>query len=115
MAMDIRYTVVMSEPARQDRQDAVVWFGDQVSTHEADRFSRAVDGNADSLGTFPQRCRLRPEAADARAFKVKPYQYNLWFDIDDDERLVVILAVIHQHLDPKTIAEQIARNRNLGR
>jgi plasmid stabilization system protein ParE len=105
----------MSDPAKLDAYSVMLWFGDHVSPNEGNRFQKSVGDSADSLGTFPQRCRLRLEAAGARAFKVEPYQYNLWFDIDDDERLVVVLAVIHQHMHPKTIAEQIARNRNLGR
>jgi plasmid stabilization system protein ParE len=87
-----------------DRQYA--WYTKHESERLALQFQTAVDDAAGWLETFPFRNRLVTDIG-ARAIKARPFQFALWYDIFDTN--VVILAVLHQHMDPAGVTRIVAQ------
>lgn len=94
--------LVIQPQAEMDVADAVVWYEDQgagLGNQLLDEIESVMERVAHSPFQFPQ---IRNEV---RRALLRRFPYSVYFRVSDET--VDIIAVLHQHRDPKTWQKRI--------
>lgn len=92
------YTVLIEDRAAEDIQDGMDFYDEQVQGL-GDKFKEAVDKEFTALEKNPF---YQIRYSSIRCKPVRKFPFLIHFQIDEDEKLVLVFAVINTHKDPDT-------------
>jgi toxin ParE1/3/4 len=92
------YTIELSDEARADYENAVVWYEEQKVGLGFD-FSVRLEEIFESIGQFPERQRFLYE--NRRFAFVKQFPYKVYFIVDEANLLIIVFAILHEKRDPQ--------------
>ncbi|MES2797854.1 MAG: hypothetical protein V4683_17935 [Bacteroidota bacterium] len=98
------YKVKIDVDATIEFEESVKWYNEQVE-RLGDRFERHVKIQINSLKINPN---LYPyKYPQIRCLPLFKYPFNIFFTIDEIEKLVVIRAIFHSSRNPEILFERI--------
>ena len=86
--------VMMSDPALGDVEGIETFLSDK-SPARAKKLTKEIFARARSLAVFPRRGRMIPEIEDDCLRELIVGDYRVMYEIDDDNGIVEVLAVLH--------------------
>ncbi len=86
--------VMLSDPALDDIEALEIHLSERSVT-KARKITKEIFARARSLSTFPRRGRKIPELGDDNLRELIVGDYRLMYEIDDDNGVVEVLAVLH--------------------
>ena len=107
------YQVVLAETAKAEANQIYDWVVERAPIRGADWFEELI-ASLYSLETFPYRCPLAREAAEARRevrcllFGSRKHAYRILYEVDEARQTVWILHIRHsalQDLAPNQLSD----------
>ena len=103
------YHLRVVESVYDDAEEAATWLAENIAAYLALEWDETVAAATRDLTFFPHAHRTI-EPHGARFISLKPFQYGMWFDILEEE--VLVLAITHWAMDPQTVEAKIAQARS---
>ena len=101
--MDMFYKVILSKEARSDLADAIAWYEEQ-STGLGERFLLAFLAVEMLLKKYPHS--FGKGFLEFRHRKIKGFPYIVFYTIDDNQKWVHIIAVIHERRNTELLKKR---------
>lgn len=98
------YRVRLAPNARQDRDDALAWY-DAEAPDQSERFIDELYATARRLEDFPHSGKVVHRGVRRVTLHVFPYQ--LWYRVNDEARVVELIAVLHHRRDPARVDDRL--------
>lgn len=92
------YTAVILPQAKEDIRDAARWYNKQ-SQGLGNRFTEEVRDGVRFIKQNPTACNIRYDKVRTTVLKVFPFMIH--YTVDQDNKTVVISAVLHTSRDPQ--------------
>ena len=101
--MNENYTVKIEPEALNDIQDIIIWYNKQKSGL-GERFHKTIISQIDSLNKNPHLYRIRYK--QIRCVLANKFSYMVHYYINEEVKLVEVLAVISTDRNPKIWSEK---------
>ena len=101
-----KYRVKVEPKALTDIQEITDWYNERQAGL-GKRFQETVVRHINSLSTNPQKYSIRYK--EIRCMKIKKFPYMVHFFINNENRIVEILAVISTYRNPKIWSKKIGK------
>lgn len=98
------YTVRYRSRALQDVEQVLSWYAENVP-HVVQRFESEISDAEVLLSDSPLA--FRRVRGGTRRVVLRSFPYKLWYVVDEDRRIVRILACISQHQDEQKFKSRI--------
>ncbi|WP_049897757.1 type II toxin-antitoxin system RelE/ParE family toxin [Nesterenkonia massiliensis] len=98
------YTVRYRSRALQDVEQVLAWYAENVP-HVVQRFESEISDAEVLLSDSPLA--FRRVRGSTRRVLLRSFPYKLWYVVDEDRRIVRILACISQHQDEQKFKSRI--------
>lgn len=98
------YRVRLAPNARRDRDDALAWY-DAEAPDQSERFIDEFYAAARRLEDFPHSGPVVHRGVRRVTLHVFPYQ--LWYRVNDEARVVELIAVLHHRQDPARVGDRL--------
>lgn len=90
------YSVSIDEAAEEDIRDAYLWYRDQKNSL-GNRFEEHVSKAVNSIRSNPLKTQVR--YGDIRVFFLQKFPYGIHFQVDQNMKSILIVAVFHTARD----------------
>lgn len=98
------YRALLAAAAEADLGRAVLWYQDHAP-EQAGRLIDDYEAAVTRVCEFPHAApMLRP---DARRTALKVFPYQLWYYCHDSERIIEVVAIVHNRQDPVGFAGRL--------
>ena len=90
------YRVVVTSGANADLVGALDWYAERAPEQMGrlvDELERVIDRVRDRPAAFPELQR------GARRASLKVFPYQVWYRVDEDRKLIEVLALVHGRQD----------------
>lgn len=92
------YSIEIAEAAENDTREAFLWYEDQkddLGSLFEDHVNKAID----SIHSNPLKTQIR--YGNTRVFFLENFPYGIHFQVNQQEKFILIVAVFHTSRDPK--------------
>lgn len=97
------YFVEISEAAEDDIEEAFLWYEDQKN-NLGYSFEDHVNKAVDSIQNNPLKTQIR--YSNTRVFFLKKFPFGIHFQVNEQEKFILIVAVFHTSRDPEKWTER---------
>jgi plasmid stabilization system protein ParE len=104
----MHYKVKIEPEALADIQDIIIWYNQQKSGL-GERFHKTIISQIDSLNKNPHMFRIRYK--QIRCILVNKFPYMIHFYINEEIKIVEVLAVINTDRNPKIWMEKSGKRQ----
>lgn len=99
----MNYPLHFSEGAQKDILDSIEWYNDEKENLGFEFYNDLIQ-KLSLVSSNPLHYSTRVK--NVRATNLKNYPFLIYFKIDNQNSLIVILGVLHTSRDPKLIAKR---------
>jgi plasmid stabilization system protein ParE len=101
------YTVVATPHFRRQSRDFYLYYSDQADVETARRFAVMELAAVVSLNTFPKAHQF-DEQIRCRRIHVRAFPVVIWFDVNDEQQQVQLLAITHNRMSGDRIRRSLS-------
>ena len=96
-------TIHIFKSALDDLQNALDWYDSQSNGLEQ-RFSKEVNARLTFIAAHPEASPIRGE--DFRGTQLKKFPYTIYYDFDEANAMIHVVAVLHDKRDRKILKKR---------